>query len=131
MTVVFFLIVLSLPQLPERLHDLSLTTPTEIFSETGELIVALTNRDEVKLNQISPHFINAILAMEDTEFYTHHGLNKKGLIRAFMEAGVTVLSPGCGSCMGGGNGSLAAGDVCLSTANSNSRGRMGSPDAEV
>jgi 3-isopropylmalate/(R)-2-methylmalate dehydratase large subunit len=56
---------------------------------------------------------------------------KKGLIRAFMEAGAVVLNPGCGLCQGGGFGALAAGEKCLATTNSNARGRMGSPDSEI
>ena len=56
---------------------------------------------------------------------------KKGLIRAFIEAGALVLNPGCGSCMGGHQGVLAAGERCLATTSRNFKGRMGSPDSEV
>ena len=95
--VLFFSIVLSLPQLPDKLHDLVLSTPTEIYSDTGELIVVLSNREEVRLSQISPYFIDAILAIEDTEFYTHHGLNKKGLLRALFNNFVRFRRSGGGS----------------------------------
>jgi 1A family penicillin-binding protein len=93
----FFLFVLTLPQLPDQLHDLSLSTPTEIYSDNGELIIVLANRQEVKLNQISQYFIDAILAMEDTEFLSHHGLNKKGLLRAIFTHLVTMKRSGGGS----------------------------------
>ena len=95
--VIFLLITFSLPQLPDKLSELALSTPTEIYSDTGELIIVLTNREEVKLSQISQHFINAILAMEDTEFYQHHGLNKKGLIRALIHHFVLFRRSGGGS----------------------------------
>jgi 1A family penicillin-binding protein len=95
--VIFFLIVFSLPQLPDRLQDLVLSTPTEIYSDTGELIIVLSNREEVKLSQVSQHFIHAILAMEDTEFYKHHGLNKKGLIRAIFNHLIRFRRSGGGS----------------------------------
>ena len=95
--VIFFLVVFSLPQLPARLQDLVLSTPTEIYSDTGELIIVLSNREEVKLSQISQHFINAILAMEDTEFYKHHGLNKKGLLRAIFNHFIRFRRSGGGS----------------------------------
>jgi len=94
---IFLIIVFSLPQLPDRLQDLVLSTPTEIYSDTGELIISLSNREEVQLSQISQHFINAILAMEDTEFYKHHGLNKKGLLRALFNHFIRFRRSGGGS----------------------------------
>jgi penicillin-binding protein 1A len=51
----------------------------------------------VKLSQVSPYFINAILAMEDTEFFRHQGLNKKGLIRAILTHLITMRRAGGGS----------------------------------
>jgi penicillin-binding protein len=44
-------------------------------------------REEVKLNQVSPHLINAIIATEDEYFYEHPGVVPKAVIRAlFQEA---------------------------------------------
>jgi 1A family penicillin-binding protein len=97
LSVIFLLITFSLPQLPDKLNELALSTPTELYSDTGELILVLTNREEVKLSQISRHFINAILSMEDTEFYQHHGLNKKGLLRALFDHFIRFRRSGGGS----------------------------------
>jgi 3-isopropylmalate/(R)-2-methylmalate dehydratase large subunit len=54
-------------------------------------------------------------------------LSDDGVLQVFIDAGATVLPPGCGPCAGGRTGLLAAGEVSISTAATNSAGRMGSP----
>ncbi len=95
--IIFFAIALSLPQLPENLHNMALSSPTEIYADNGELVLSLTNRQPVSLSQISPYFIKAILAMEDTDFFKHHGWNKKGLLRAIFMHLKTFRRQGGGS----------------------------------
>ena len=56
---------------------------------------------------------------------------KSGLLEVFVRAGGIIMGPGCGPCVGVHQGVLGDGEVCLSTANRNFRGRMGNPEGFV
>ncbi|MCB0210712.1 MAG: 3-isopropylmalate dehydratase large subunit [Anaerolineae bacterium] len=56
---------------------------------------------------------------------------KAGYVETLMAAGATFGSPGCGPCMGNHLGIPAPGEVTISSANRNFRGRMGTRDSEI
>ncbi len=56
---------------------------------------------------------------------------EQGYIQDFVAAGAVIGVPGCGPCMGNHMGIPAPGEVTISSANRNFRGRMGTPDAEI
>lgn len=58
-------------------------------------------------------------------------LHRTGLMDVFLDAGALVTHSTCGPCMGLHMGVLGNGEVCVSTGSRNTRGRMGSSDAQV
>lgn len=65
--------------------------PTEtsyIYDVKGKHLASLhgeANREVIKLNKISPNLKRAVLAMEDSHFYLHHGINPNSVGRALLE----------------------------------------------
>lgn len=62
------------------------TETTHIYDIKGKLIASLhgeANREVVPLDKISPHLKRAVIAIEDSHFYQHHGVNPGAVVRAF------------------------------------------------
>jgi 3-isopropylmalate/(R)-2-methylmalate dehydratase large subunit len=56
---------------------------------------------------------------------------EQGYIQTFVAAGAVIGVPGCGPCMGNHMGIPAPGEVTISSANRNFRGRMGTPESDI
>ncbi|MEQ1841304.1 MAG: transglycosylase domain-containing protein, partial [Verrucomicrobiales bacterium] len=60
---------------------------SKVTDATGVLVGYLHGENvgtPVTLDQVSPHFIQALIAREDSRFYRHHGIDHRGLIRAWL-----------------------------------------------
>lgn len=66
-----------LGEMPER---------TVVLDAQGEMLGRMhgENRIVVPFSQVSPHFIKALLAREDSRFYSHSGIDYKGVLRAAL-----------------------------------------------
>lgn len=77
------------PTLPsvDSLRDVRLQTPLRIYSNDGKLIgeIGEMRRTPVQYQDIPQAYIDALLSAEDDQFYSHHGVSIKGLMRAFSQ----------------------------------------------
>ena len=60
---------------------------THIYDVKGALLTSIhgeANREVVPLDKISPDLKRAVMAIEDSYFYSHHGVNPGAVLRAFL-----------------------------------------------
>jgi membrane peptidoglycan carboxypeptidase len=80
-------LIFALPN-PGELRDLNLTESTLIMDREGNLLYAVHGEENRKsldsLGAISPWLIDATLAIEDDEFYSHIGIDIPGLTKAVL-----------------------------------------------
>jgi len=82
--VAFFVLIADLPHIPGDLRSLVYSQPTEIYAADGSLVQRLSGRSYVTLDRISPDFQKAMVAAEDGEFYSHHGVDKVAIVRSVV-----------------------------------------------
>lgn len=74
---------------PQLLSVRDIDVTTKVFDRNGALlyeIYADQNRTPLALSDIPKHVIQATIAIEDQNFYTHQGFSVSGIIRAAREA---------------------------------------------
>jgi len=84
--IAFLVIILSDFKNVKALADYQPETTTKIYDQNGILISELfrQKREVVPFEKIPLNLVNAFIASEDNEFYSHFGVNPKGIVRAFF-----------------------------------------------
>ncbi len=73
--------------------------------------------------------VKFIIAPSSRSIFLH--ALKLGLIDIFIKANSVIVAPGCGPCVGTHNGVPGDGEIVVSSANRNFKGRMGNPNAFI
>jgi len=80
----YFYILKDLPD-PKVLKTKDQILTTKIYDRHGELLYKIYNQENrslVKLGELPQHFIQATLAAEDADFYSHNGFSWRGILRS-------------------------------------------------
>ncbi len=84
-TILFVVFAKDLPD-PKRLRDREINESTQIFDRSGETELYAIHGDEqrtvVSLDEIPKNAINATIAVEDNNFYSHFGIDFRAIARA-------------------------------------------------
>lgn len=70
----------------EELENPSTNLASEIISADGKVLGTyyIENRSNVSYSELSPHLVNALLAIEDIRFYEHSGIDQRALLRVIF-----------------------------------------------
>jgi penicillin-binding protein 1A len=81
------LLIFSMWDLPEvrTLEEYRPSITSRVYSDNNKLLAEffLENRTPVALTDVPVMLVNALIAAEDARFYSHHGLDPRGIARAF------------------------------------------------
>ena len=83
----------------ESIRDIDLQVPLKIFSSDGKLIGEFGEKRRTALDfrDIPSHYVNAVLAAEDDNFFNHSGVSYTGLLRSLYRIVISGRIQGGGS----------------------------------
>ncbi|PIR96431.1 MAG: hypothetical protein COT92_01110 [Candidatus Doudnabacteria bacterium CG10_big_fil_rev_8_21_14_0_10_42_18] len=70
---------------PNKLLDRQVAESTKIFDREGKLVYEIhgeVKRTQIALEQVPKYAIDATIALEDKDFYKHHGISITGILRS-------------------------------------------------
>jgi penicillin-binding protein 1A len=89
------------PSLPaaETIRDIKLEVPLRIFSRDGRLISEIGERRRIPVTyeEVPQHVVQAFVAAEDRRFFSHPGVDYRGVLRALSSLMLTGEISGGGS----------------------------------
>ncbi len=81
----FIYAIITAPSL-DAIRSFTFAESTIIYDKTGEhklfTVYGEENRKIVSIDEVSQNFVNALLAAEDDDFFSHHGLDYGGITKA-------------------------------------------------
>lgn len=87
-TLILWAATLSLPDFDTYFQKRALTQSTKIYDRTGQVLLYDFHGDvrktSIPLSEISDYLKKATIAIEDDDFYNHHGVKISSIIRAFI-----------------------------------------------
>ena len=83
----------------KKIRDIELQIPLKIFTADKKLIGEFgeKRRTALKFETIPSHYVNAVLAAEDDDFFSHSGVSYKGLVRSLYRLALSGRVQGGGS----------------------------------
>lgn len=86
LNVLFIICLLLITGFTLRLPEIEVPQTSIIYDINGKVIKGIyqQNRIPVSLEEVSPHLINAFIAVEDKNFYKHHGIDPLSILRALL-----------------------------------------------
>src|SRR5687768_3017125 len=86
---IYFIAIGGFGPLPtfEELENPKSNLATEVYSADQKVLgkYFVENRSNVRFKDISKNMVDALLATEDARFYTHSGVDGRGLTRVFIK----------------------------------------------
>ena len=82
--------------LPTQLRTTPPAQVSYLYANDGTTLITQfyeEYRKYVPLSEISPNMLKAIVATEDSRFYDHHGVDTRGVLRAFIANQQPAASP--------------------------------------
>lgn len=69
-----------------KLPEAKAPEPSVVYDINNQSIEGISRQNQINLNfnQIPPYFIKAVIAVEDKNFYKHHGVDITGILRAVL-----------------------------------------------
>lgn len=85
----FVVLIALIPLTPDRetIRELGIQHPAVVLDARGEVITRFrrVNREWIELEDVSPHFLNALLTTEDRRFFDHGGIDLYRIFGAGVE----------------------------------------------